>query len=705
MPEVINNTAASTRRSRRLSPEGRANEMLKNVMVEPAVSQLLESLQELELLPAKQLQEASGPLRQQFPATRGLAGEFVRRGWLTSFQVERLIAGEGKSLVLGPYLLLQRLGNGGMGEVFKARHQLLNRIVALKITRKELLTDPTNERRFLREIQATAKLDHPNIVAVHDASRIGETHFFAMEYIDGADLAQLVKKQGPLPVAKACEYIRQAALGLQHAFEQGLVHRDIKPSNLLVTADGSQVKILDLGVARFHDAEGSDLTATGSVVGTPDYLAPEQATNSRSADIRADIYSLGCTLYHLLTGHPPFADGSGLEKVLKHLHDSPPPIRNARGDIPPELAIVIDKMLEKKPADRFQQPSEAAAALAPFCRTEPIAPVAPAPAPAPAKASSPEAPRAPKRRRLLMGSSALLLVVGVALGYWQPWGAEVNAGPKPPFTNSIGMEFVWIPAGSFEMGSPPLEEGRHDDEGPDHNVTITRPLYLASKETTVRQFRTFIDSSHSRTEAEQNNEGALEWDFDKREWALKPGCRWNNPGGLYDGDHPVVCVSRYDAEVFCHWLSNKEHRTYRLPTEAEWEYACRAGSTTAYTFGTAVYPDKARFAIRPTGGPRTDARPHLRWEKVGTFPPNAWGLCDMHGNVWEWCADFYSPNAYQGSTSIDPAGPKHSDKFVARGGSWQNGAAECRSAARLPVDPGTRRNDIGFRVLLEAGVR
>src|SRR5262249_19844310 len=170
---------------------------------------------------------------------------------------------------------------------------------------------------------------------------------------------------------RACEYIRQAADGLQHAFENNLVHRDIKPSNLLVTAEGSQVKILDMGVARVGDNEGSDLTATGSVVGTPDYLAPEQATNSRAVDIRADIYSLGCTFYHLLTGHPPFPDGSGLEKAIKHLHEVPQPIRKERPDVPPELALVLDKMMAKKPNDRYQQPVEVSRALQPFVQAAP----------------------------------------------------------------------------------------------------------------------------------------------------------------------------------------------------------------------------------------------------------------------------------------------------------------------------------------------
>src|SRR5215831_9497604 len=325
-------------------------------MSQSGVTNLLDSIYDLALLSAKQLEEAAGPLKQQFGRAHDLAAECVRRGWLTEFQSERLLAGQGASLTLGPYLLMQRLGQGGMGEVFKARHQLLNRIVALKVTRKELSTDPANERRFVREIQLTARLAHPNVVAVHDAARVGESHYFAMEFIEGADLARIVKQQGPLPVARACGYIRQAADGLQHAFEHGLVHRDIKPSNLLVTADGSVVKVLDMGVARLCDTEGSDLTATGSMVGTPDYLAPEQATNSRGVDIRADIYSLGCTLYHLLTGHPPFPEGTVLQQLLAHQDQTPAELSALRTDVPAALGRLVQRLLAKDPTQRLQTP-------------------------------------------------------------------------------------------------------------------------------------------------------------------------------------------------------------------------------------------------------------------------------------------------------------------------------------------------------------
>jgi formylglycine-generating enzyme required for sulfatase activity/tRNA A-37 threonylcarbamoyl transferase component Bud32 len=676
-------------------------------MSQRAVTALLDSLYHLALLQPKQMEEAAGPLRQQFDRAPDLAAECVRRGWITEFQAERLLEGQGESLTFGPYLLLQRLGQGGMGEVYKARHQLLNRIVALKVMRKELLADPTNERRFVREIQMTAQLAHPNIVAVHDASRVGDSHFFAMEFIEGADLARLVKLQGPLPVARACDYIRQSAEGLQHAFEQGLVHRDIKPSNLLVTADGSLVKILDLGVARAPGTEGSDLTATGSVVGTPDYLAPEQATNSRDVDIRADIYSLGCTLYHLLTGHAPFPDGSGLEKAIKHLHEVPPPIRKERPDVPPELAVVLDKMMAKKPNDRYQQPKGVASALLVFCGAgTALSSVTPVISNA-AKSPPPVEEASPKARtwRRWLVAAGVVLVGWMGLAFWHPWARDARGDHRPPFKNSIGMEFVWIPAGQFAMGSPSNEEGRHDDEGPVHDVTISRPFYLAARETTVHQFKLFVAETHHRTEAEATGEGALEWDPDKKDFLMKPECRWTAPGGRTDNDDSVVCISRDDAARFCYWLSKKENRVYRLPTEAEWEYACRAGTGTAYATGATLTPNQARFTVTPSSPGDPESRRRLRLANVGSFAPNAWGLCDMHGNVWEWCADSYSPTVYRDGPTRDSAPRQATDKGVARGGSWQSGIADCRSARRLPLLPNTRRNDLGFRVLLEAGVR
>jgi serine/threonine protein kinase len=214
-------------------------------------------------------------------------------------------------------------------------------------------------------------LDHANIVPLLDASEENGTHFLVMEYVEGCDLAELVEKKGHLPVPVACDYIWQAAQGLQHAHERGLVHRDIKPANFLVTADGSLVKIMDLGVARFLQRDDQDLpmeelTVTGAVMGTPAYLAPEQARDSRQADIRSDIYSLGCTFYHLLAGEPPFHGVSLAELILCHQFEDPAPIEQKRPEVPAELAKILRKMMAKKPEDRFQTPAEVADAVRPL---------------------------------------------------------------------------------------------------------------------------------------------------------------------------------------------------------------------------------------------------------------------------------------------------------------------------------------------------
>ncbi len=314
-----------------------------------------------------------------FRDPRTLAGELVRRGWLTPYQVNQLFQGRAAQLVLGPFLLLERLGEGGMGQVFKARHRKLGRLVALKVIRKERLSHPDAVRRFRREIQAAAQLSHPNIVLALDADEHEGTHFFAMEYVQGTDLAKHVKQVGPLPVAQAWEYVRQTALGLQHAFERGLVHRDIKPHNLLLMPQTGTVKVLDMGLARLRsespdEASCTALTAEGTMMGTPDYVAPEQAMDARSADIRADLYSLGCTFYFLLTGRVPFPGGSLMEKLFRHQNEQPRPVRDYRPDVPPPVAAVVHRLLAKRPADRFQTPAELIAALA--AALVPSAPVA-----------------------------------------------------------------------------------------------------------------------------------------------------------------------------------------------------------------------------------------------------------------------------------------------------------------------------------------
>ncbi len=268
---------------------------------------------------------------------------------------------------LGEYNLLEKLGEGGMGAVYKALHTELDRLVAIKIMRKDHMREDWAVARFRREIKAVGQLDHPHIVRAYDARKIADTHFLVMEYVDGLDLNELVDRGGPLPPADACELIRQAALGLQCAHEHGLVHRDVKPSNLMLNRHG-QVKILDLGLARVRAASGlsGEMTAVGQVMGTPDYMAPEQLSDSHAVDIRADIYSLGCTFYKLLKGQAPFSGSqhqSLLAKMRAHVEQMPPPIEQFRKDVPAELNLVLGRMLAKAPKQRFATPAEVAHAL------------------------------------------------------------------------------------------------------------------------------------------------------------------------------------------------------------------------------------------------------------------------------------------------------------------------------------------------------
>jgi CHAT domain-containing protein len=268
---------------------------------------------------------------------------------------------------VGRYEVLDRIAVGGMGVVYRARHVDLDKVVALKVLPAGDVGE-LNVARFRNEMRAIGGLRHPNIVTAHDAGDANGVHYLAMDFVDGVDLARLTRRHERLPVAEACEAIRQAALGLHHAFERGLVHRDLKPSNLMLARNGI-VQVLDLGLARAAGAPAERLTITGALLGTADYLAPEQWEQPHKADVRADVYGLGCTLYHLLAGRPPFVGekyANPMAKMRGHYEDSPPPITAARPDLPPGLAAILVRMLAKDPAARFQTPAEVAAALRPF---------------------------------------------------------------------------------------------------------------------------------------------------------------------------------------------------------------------------------------------------------------------------------------------------------------------------------------------------
>lgn len=345
-------------------------------MSQNRVPAFLTILRESQLLEPEQVQELAQSPEARAGDLNGLAKGALHKGWLTRFQLNLISQGKTKELMFGPYRLLERLGEGSMGQVFKAYHPPMSRTVALKVIRKDRLPNPQAVQRFFRAVQAAAKLAHPNLVVPFDANHVHGTPFFAMEYVDGIDLARLVQRDGPLPPQAAADYVRQAALGLQFAHEKGMVHRDLKPSNLLVAAGpGSEsekgngrkgpavVKILDLGLAHLG---GGLVPANGALIGTPEYMAPEQADSPAVADIRSDLYSLGTVLFFLLTGRPPFAGDTLKELQLRHRLEPPLDVQQLRKEVPAELAAIVSRLLAKKPEDRFQTPQTLAQALAPI---------------------------------------------------------------------------------------------------------------------------------------------------------------------------------------------------------------------------------------------------------------------------------------------------------------------------------------------------
>ena len=305
------------------------------------------------------------PLCQDLPI---LGRELVYRGWLTSFQLEQIVAGQAEGLFLGSYVLIAPLGEGGMGRVYLARNYKLDCYVAIKVMRDEQARRPAVLARFHREIRALGRIRHPNIVQAIDADALPGAIYYVMQHFEGIDLGRFVRQNGPLLVADACDYVLQVADALKHASQNGLIHRDIKPSNLLLTEPDHMVKVLDLGLTRCEVPESdsifNELTRAGTIIGTPDYMPPEQIKDSRSADIRSDLYSLGCTFYYLLSGRAPFEHLTAtVDKLCAHEDLMPTPIRHLRPDVPPEVASIVERLMAKRRRDRIQTPDALMAEL------------------------------------------------------------------------------------------------------------------------------------------------------------------------------------------------------------------------------------------------------------------------------------------------------------------------------------------------------
>ena len=675
--------------------------------------------------------------------------ELTVRRWMTDFQAREIGRGKSDELAIGPYVLLDILGEGGMGRVYRARHTRLGRDVALKVIRKDKLSNPTVVSRFQQEIHAAAQLSHPNVVMAFDAESEGDNFFLSMEYVEGTDLTKLVRQNGPMPLPHAADAIRQAALGLQHAHERGLVHRDIKPSNLLYTPRG-QVKLLDLGLALLNQADlpggenAARVTQQGFVLGTPDFLAPEQAQNPTGVDIRADIYGLGATLFYLLTARVPYDGATPTDKLLAHITAPPPDLLRHRPDAPPQLADIVRWMMAKRPDDRPQTPAQVATALVPFGLPQ-SAVHAPLPRPELAATVLPSAPppsgpggtafadldadesreeptprsdrdrnrgeddrprrrgetrvKVPKKRSalplLLIGCGAVVAVCGaggaVVVAVVLPM-IEEGKPLDPEVATAGGIKLIKIGKGEFEMGSPDGEPGHQPDEGPVRAVTLTRDFYVGTTEVTRDQYLRVMGKAADITPA--------------------------RVPAKHLETMPAV-VSYANAQAFLRELNVRETKKragweYRLPTEAEWEYCARCGGKGPFgTKSRLTQYDDGIFKLvvgddpygeecpRMAGKPYNfDDKPCPVAEEYKDAPrkSNEWKLYDMAGNVWELCRDRY--DNYPAGAGADPLGPPGDGPRVARGGAFNGTATDCRAAARKIIpDPNKAVANVGFRVV------
>jgi eukaryotic-like serine/threonine-protein kinase len=417
--------------------------------VPTTTDELLELIRKSELIPPQRLETFVGQAEAASSARtpRELMSLLIAGGLVTQFQAEQFLQGKWRGFTIGKYKVLERLGSGGMGTVYLCEHLMVGRKVAVKVLPTSQADNPSALGRFYREARAAGVLDHPNLVKAHDIDQEGGLHFLVMDYVDGASLQEIVSRFGPVSVARACDFVRQAANGLQAAHAAGLIHRDVKPANIMLERSGA-IRLLDLGLARFYNDNVDLLTLKydeKNVLGTADYVAPEQALNSHEVDIRADIYSLGATFYFLLTGQPPFAGGKIAQKLIWHQVRHPRPVHEVRPEVPAELGAVLEKMMAKNPAQRYQAPQEVIDALAPWTR-EPVPPPRPEEMPrlSPAAAAVSPAPATPSPA-----------TTRPALPIRLPRRSDQAAARLPPATEPSGqVATLHRPAAASEQATP-----------------------------------------------------------------------------------------------------------------------------------------------------------------------------------------------------------------------------------------------------------
>jgi formylglycine-generating enzyme required for sulfatase activity len=599
----------------------------------------------------------------------------------------------------GHYRILQKLGAGGMGAVYRAHDTKLDRPVALKVP--HLLPGKGREvlQRFLREARLAAKLRHPNICPIHDVGQIDGIDYLAMAFIPGKTLAELISPQRPMAPAQVAALVRTLALALHEAHAAGVIHRDLKPGNIMIDERKEPV-IMDFGLAYSLQSDDSRLTQSGAVLGTPAYMSPEQINADRQAlGPRSDVYSLGVILYQLMTGRLPFT-GPVMAVLGQVLTQEPPAPSAVRAGVDPGLEAICRKAMAKQPEERFASMAEFAGALKDWQRgaKRSVPPPLPAtlspqlgaldtrtPQPAlmlPVMVRPPLADKKSSgaRPRLLLWLIPAVVVAVVLLGVlWY------LARDHREIENSIGMRLVRIPAGTFQMGAADGEDGASADEKPRRKMEVSNAFYLGKFEVTQAQYEKVMGTNPS--------------------WFSATGGGKDKVAGVDTKDFPVENVSWEEAKEFCKKLSELQEekakgRKYDLPTEAEWEYACRAGSQTPFHFGSQLNGKEANCdGTNPYG--TSEKGPYLeRTSKVGSYPANAFGLCDMHGNVWEWCQDWYDKDYYRSGSHNDSEGPKRGDNRLLRGGCWGNVAGLCRAALRSSLAPSSRNQTVGFRVRL-----
>ncbi|MCX6909850.1 MAG: SUMF1/EgtB/PvdO family nonheme iron enzyme, partial [Verrucomicrobia bacterium] len=660
--------------------------------------------------------------------------------------------------------IISELGHGGMGAVYKARQSSLNRLVAVKVMSAQLADDADYITRFKREAAVAAQLHHQNMVLVHSAGEENGLCYIVMEFVEGRSLHDHIERHGRLAAREALAITIHIAQALQYAWNKSkLIHRDIKPANIFLSNEG-EVKVGDLGLAKSVGQSTAGLTQTGTAMGSPLYIAPEQARGIKEIDFRADIYSLGCTLYHMLTGQPPYSGTDAVSIIHKHIFDPPPAIFKALPGCPMPLGMLVGKMLAKQPNARHQsyedliadlyavtEKIEAASVQATAALPQPAADVAATVPPAtPAKTPSQPQPRTatPKpaksrvesrmpRAGVAAGVVALAVLIGGLL-LWSPW-KQSGTGVSPVlssldgqagrlsysaalkqlgnvFTNSVGAEMVYIPPGEFLLGSTKEEQAwalankvkeeevKREGEAP-RKATIKPGFWMGRTEVTVSQWKDFVAATGYKTDAEKK--GYVDYSPQKGQALSRvDGLSWRDPGfgAVPQNNHPVCCISWNDAVAFCEWLTERERKAeripashvVRLPTEAEWEYACRAGMQTRFWWGEDKEDGKGRLNRSGEGDGFEFVAPV---DSFGERGRNKFGLADMLGNIGEWCLDGYDAKeaheeCYMGNPSA----------AVLRGGGFWSDVSGCRCATRTSNRRSSAGSTRGFRVCVGADV-